>query len=53
MLRTVASLVKARTGSVAVFNETELLGITSTLGYPLWLVEHLRINPEGLIWPGL
>jgi diguanylate cyclase (GGDEF)-like protein len=50
-LRTVASQVNARTGSLAVFDEAEdALVIAETLGYPLSTVEHLRIRPgDGLL----
>jgi len=51
LLRAVASLVEAETGAVAVFSEADgVLAITSTLGYPLSVVEHLRLYPgEGLL----
>ena len=51
LLRAVASLVEAEIGAVAVFSEVEgVLAITSTVGYPSSVVEHLRIYPgEGLL----
>jgi diguanylate cyclase (GGDEF)-like protein len=51
VLRTLASQVQACTGALAVFNPPdEALGIVSTIGYPLSIVEHLRIRAgEGLI----
>jgi hypothetical protein len=50
VLRSIASQVLARTGAVAVFSESDnALAIVETLGYPLSLVEHLRIAVgEGL-----
>lgn len=51
VLRTLAAQVEARTGAIATIDPTEnSLAIVATLGYPLPLVEHLRIGPgEGLI----
>ena len=51
VLRTVASQVLARTGALAIFSKVDsALAIVATLGYPLALVEHLRIRPgEGLM----
>jgi diguanylate cyclase (GGDEF)-like protein len=51
VLRTVASQVHARTGALAMFSAAdEALAIVTTLGYPLSIVEHLRIRPgDGLI----
>jgi diguanylate cyclase (GGDEF)-like protein len=51
VLRTLASQVLARTGALAVFNEADdALAIVATLGYPSYLVEHLRIRSgEGLL----
>ena len=44
LLRTLAHEIGARTGSFAAYVESErALAITATLGYPLSLVEHLRI----------
>jgi diguanylate cyclase (GGDEF)-like protein len=51
VLRTLASQTHARTASLATYNaDDDALAIVATLGYPLPLVEHLRIRPgEGLI----
>jgi diguanylate cyclase (GGDEF)-like protein len=51
VLRTLASQVQARTGALATFSAPdEALAIVATLGYPLSLVEHLRIRAgEGII----
>jgi diguanylate cyclase (GGDEF)-like protein len=51
VLRTLASQVQARTGALAVFSEAEeALAIVATHGYPLPIVEHLRIRPgEGVL----
>jgi diguanylate cyclase (GGDEF)-like protein len=51
VLRTLAIQLRARTGALAVFNESEqTLQIVATVGYPMSLVEHLRIAPgEGVL----
>lgn len=51
VLRTLASQVGARTGSLAVYLSSEdMLAISATIGYPRALVEHLRIAPgDGVI----
>jgi diguanylate cyclase (GGDEF)-like protein len=51
VLRTLAQQTRARTGALAVFNESEqALEIVATVGYPMALVEHLRIAPgEGVL----
>jgi diguanylate cyclase (GGDEF)-like protein len=51
VLRTVAAQVDARTASLAIFDEAENgLIIVAALGYPLSIVEHIRIpSGEGLI----
>jgi len=51
ILRTLASQAGALTGAIAAYSQADdALAITATLGYPLSLVEHLRIRPgEGLI----
>lgn len=51
VLRTLASQVHAQTAALARFNPDDgALQIVATLGYPLSVVEHLRIPPgEGLL----
>jgi diguanylate cyclase (GGDEF)-like protein len=51
VLRTVGAQARARTGALAVFQDAEqTLSIVATYGYPLSLVEHLRIQPgEGIL----
>lgn len=51
VLKTLATQIRARTGALAVFNDVDQrLAIVATLGYPVALVEHLRIAPgEGVI----
>lgn len=51
MLRTIAAQVGARTGALAIYHEVDKgIAIVATLGYPLSLVEHVRIAPgEGVI----
>ena len=51
VLQSLATQVNARTGALAMFNAADdALAIVATIGYPLSIVEHLRIRPgEGLI----
>lgn len=51
VLRTLAAHVDASTASLAIFDEADqALRIVSTIGYPLSIVEHLRIRPgEGIL----
>ena len=51
VLRTISSQVRAQVGALAVYDETDhALAIVATAGYPLSIVEDLRILPgEGLI----
>lgn len=51
ILRTIAAQVRARTGVLAVYCEADdALAIRATHGYPLVIVEHLRIAPgEGIL----
>ena len=51
VLRTLAAQVGARTGSLSVYLPSEdALAISTTLGYPRSIVEHIRIAPgEGII----
>jgi diguanylate cyclase (GGDEF)-like protein len=51
VLKTLARQVRAQTGALALYLPAEdALAIVATTGYPLSIVEHLRIRPgEGLI----
>src|SRR4051812_7963851 len=51
VLQSVASQIGARTGALAIYNaDDDALAIVTTLGYPISIVEHLRIHPgEGII----
>lgn len=51
VLRTLASQVDARMASLAIFDEADqALRIVTTIGYPLSIVEHLRVRPgEGIL----
>jgi diguanylate cyclase (GGDEF)-like protein len=51
ILRTIATHVRARLGSLAIYqDDDQALAITATHGYPLIIVEHLRIPPgEGIL----
>jgi diguanylate cyclase (GGDEF)-like protein len=51
ILRTMAREVRAQTGAIAVFSESEqALNLTATFGYPQAIVEHVQIRPgEGII----
>jgi diguanylate cyclase (GGDEF)-like protein len=51
VLRTLAAQVGARTGALATYNEQDQgIAIVATQGYPISLVEHVRIAPgEGVI----
>jgi hypothetical protein len=51
ILQTLASEVSAETGAFAVYGESDhALSITATHGYPLAIVEHVRISPgEGVM----
>jgi diguanylate cyclase (GGDEF)-like protein len=51
VLRTIAAQVDARTGALATYRPDEdALAISATVGYPLAIVEHLRIAPgEGIL----
>ena len=45
VLRTIASQISARTGALALYSAPDdALAIVATVGYPLSLVEHLRIG---------
>src|SRR4029434_10334509 len=47
VLQTLASQVRAQTGALALYEASEdSLAIVATKGYPLSIVEHLRIRPE-------
>jgi diguanylate cyclase (GGDEF)-like protein len=46
ILRTMARAVKARTGSIALYNrDEEAFTVCATLGYPLAIVEHVVVTP--------
>ena len=51
VLRTIAQQTAAETGALALFSDCDAaLTIVETVGYPLAIVEHLRIEPgEGLM----
>jgi diguanylate cyclase (GGDEF)-like protein len=51
VLKTLARQVRAQTGALALYGRAEdALAIVATTGYPLSVVEHLRIRPgDGLI----
>jgi len=51
IIRAMATCVKAELGALAVYDRPEgALRITATHGYPLGIVEHLRLTPgEGII----
>ena len=51
VLKTLARQVRAQTGALSLYTPAEdALAIVATIGYPLPVVEHLRIRPgEGLI----
>jgi diguanylate cyclase (GGDEF)-like protein len=47
VLQTLASQVRAQTGALALYEAAEdSLAIVATKGYPLSIVEHLRIRPD-------